>query len=49
MSQDMEIGGLDFAELSALRGRIDDRVRKMRETGGPALLVRFAEEAGELA
>ena len=36
---------MNFVELSALRGRIDDRVR---ETGGPALLARFAEEAAEL-
>jgi hypothetical protein len=44
----IDVSGLNFSELSALRERIDDRVREMRQTGGPALLARFAEEAAEL-
>jgi hypothetical protein len=34
---EVDISGMDFAQLSALRGQIDERVREMRETEGPAL------------
>ena len=44
----MDLSTLKFAELDALRGRIDERVREMRETEGPALRERFAEEAAAL-
>ncbi len=54
--QDMEtptasqvnIGSLNFAQLSALREQIEERVRAMRETGGPALRERFVEAAAEI-
>ena len=32
MSQEIDINGLNFAGLSTLRGRIDDRVQEMRES-----------------
>ena len=48
MSQDVNITGMDFVELSALRERIEERVRDMRETEGPALRERFIEEAAAI-
>ncbi len=48
MSDQIDISGLKFDELSALRGRIDERVKEMRDTGGPALRDRFMHEAAEL-
>jgi len=39
---------MDFAQLSSLREAIDERVREMRETEGPALRERFAEAAAAL-
>ncbi len=44
----VDISGLNYADLNELRGRIDARVTEMRETGGPRLLERFAQEAAEL-
>lgn len=46
--QQVNIDGLKFPELEALRARIEDRVRDMRETGGPALRDRFMQEAAEI-
>ena len=43
-----DINGMDFAQLSSLREAIDERVRGMRETEGPALRERFAEAAAAL-
>ena len=43
-----DINGMDFAQLSSLREAIDERVREMRETEGPALRERFAEAAAAL-
>ena len=48
MSEEINLDELNFAGLSALRERIEEKVREMREMGGPALLARFAEEAAEL-
>ena len=48
MTQDVDISAMDYSQLSALRGRIDDRVRQMRETEGPALRERFVQEAAAI-
>ena len=48
MSPGMDIAGMNFGQLSALRDRIDERVREMRETEGPALRERFVEEAAAI-
>ncbi len=48
MSPVADIAGMNFGQLSALRDRIDDRVREMRETEGPALRERFIEEAAAI-
>jgi hypothetical protein len=48
MSDEVDIGNMDYPTLSALRGRIDEKVREMREVGGPALREKFAEEAAAL-
>ena len=45
---DIDLTGMKFDELGALRAQIDERVREMRETEGPALRERFAEEAAAL-
>jgi hypothetical protein len=43
-----DIGALTYPQLTQLRERIEDRVREMRETGGPALRERFIEEAAAI-
>jgi hypothetical protein len=43
-----DLSTLKFADLEALRSRIDERIREMRETEGPALRERFAEQAAAL-
>ena len=43
-----DLSGLDFNALKALRDRIDDRVREMREIEGPAMRERFAEQAAAI-
>lgn len=48
MEQEVDISGMDFVQLSGLHEAIDERVREMRETEGPALRERFAEEAAAL-
>ena len=48
MTQELDISAMDYAQLSALRGRIDERVREMRETGGPALRERFMQQAAAI-
>ena len=48
MLDDMEIGNLDYPALSALRERIDEKVREMREVGGPALREKFEQEAAAI-
>jgi hypothetical protein len=48
MTQDVDISAMDYSQLSALRGRIDDRVREMRETEGPALRERFVQQAAAI-
>ncbi len=48
MTQEVDISAMDYAQLSALRGRIDERVREMRETGGPALRERFMQQAAAI-
>jgi hypothetical protein len=45
---DVEIGNMDYPALAALRERIDQKVREMREVGGPALREKFAEEAAAI-
>lgn len=42
MTPEVDIIAMNFAQLSALRERIDERVREME---GPALRERFIEEA----
>jgi hypothetical protein len=36
---------MDYPTLAAVRERIDEKVREMREVGGPALREKFAEKA----
>jgi hypothetical protein len=48
MTQQVDISGMDYAQLSALRGKIDERVRDMRETEGPALRERFMRQAAAI-
>ena len=48
MLQEVDISGLDYPALTGLRERIDERVREMREAGGPALRERFVAEAAAL-
>ena len=48
MNQEVDISGMDYTQLSALRGRIDERVRDMRETEGPALRERFMQQAAAI-
>jgi hypothetical protein len=48
MTQEVDISAMDYAQLSALRGRIDERVREMRETEGPALRERFMQQAAAI-
>jgi hypothetical protein len=48
MLDEMNIGDLDYPALSALRERIDEKVREMREVGGPALRERFEKEAAAI-
>ena len=48
MTQEPDISGMNFVQLSALRERIDERVREMRETEGPALRERFIEQAAAI-
>ena len=43
-----DIARMDYGQLSALRERIEERVREMRETEGPALRERFIEEAAAI-
>ena len=45
---EVDIIGMNFGQLSALRERIDERVREMRETEGPALRERFVEAAAAI-
>ena len=45
---EVDISAMDFTQLSALRGLIDERVREMRETEGPALRERFIEQAAAI-
>ena len=48
MAPQVEITGMDFVQLAALRDRIEERQREMRETEGPALRERFIEEAAAI-
>jgi hypothetical protein len=48
MLDDVDIGSLDYPALSALRERIEEKVREMREVGGPALREEFAEKAAAI-
>jgi hypothetical protein len=48
MTQQVDISRMDYAQLSALRGKIDERVRDMRETEGPALRERFMQQAAAI-
>ena len=44
-SDAVDIAEMDYPALSALKERIEEKVREMREVGGPALREKFAEEA----
>ena len=48
MLDEVELNGMNYTQLSSLRERIDEKVREMREVGGPALLAKLAEEASEI-
>ena len=48
MTPDVDISSMDYAQLSALRAQIDERVRNMRETEGPALRERFMQQAAAI-
>jgi hypothetical protein len=48
MLDDMDLSNMNFVQLSTLRERIDEKVREMREVGGPALREKFAEEAAAI-
>jgi hypothetical protein len=48
MLDEVDIASMDYPALSALRERIDEKVREMREVGGPALRQKFAEEAAAI-
>lgn len=43
-----DIANLDYPALWALKERIEEKVREMREVGGPALREKFAEEAAAI-
>ena len=43
-----DVGALDFPALSSLRERIDEKIREMREVGGPALREQFIEMAAAI-
>ena len=45
---EVDIGGMDYSQLNPLRERLDERVREMREKGGPALRERFVQEAAAI-
>ena len=45
---EMDISRMDYAQLSALRERIEERVREMRETEGPALRERVMQQAAAI-
>jgi hypothetical protein len=45
---ELDISTFDYAQLSALRERIDERVREMRETEGPALRERVMQQAAAI-
>jgi hypothetical protein len=45
---DIDIGGLTYAELHELRQMAELRMEELREQGVPALRERFAEEAAAL-
>ena len=45
---DVDISRMDYAGLSALREGIDERVREMRETEGPALRERVMQQAAAI-
>ena len=48
MTHEVDIASMNFGQLSTLRERIDERVREMRESEGPALRERFIEEAAAI-
>ena len=43
-----DLSGMDYRQLSVLREHIEERVREMRETEGPALLQEFSERVAAL-
>ena len=45
---EIDISRMDYAQLSALRERIEERVREMRETEGPALRERVMQQAAAI-
>ena len=44
----VDIAEMNYPALAALRERIDEKVREMREVGGPALREKFAAEAAAI-
>jgi len=48
MQSGPDLLGMHYRQLMTTRDRIDDRVREMRETEGPALLQEFSERAAGL-
>jgi len=45
---EVDLSEMNFAALNGLRERIDEKVREMREVGGPALREKFTEEAAAI-
>ena len=45
---EVDISRMDYAQLSALRERIEERVREMRDTEGPALREHVMQQAAAI-
>jgi hypothetical protein len=43
---EVDIGNMDYPTLSALRQRVEEKVREMREVGGPALREKRRRRSG---
>jgi hypothetical protein len=45
MQENIDISGMNFQQVEVLRGRCEQRVTEMRETGAPALREQWAGQA----
>ena len=48
MLDEVDLNAMNYTQLSSLRERIEEKVREMREVGGPALREKFTEEAAAI-